>query len=62
MIEYDLIPRLLPLVEERPPGKSWSRDLLKPSRILIDDDDFDKYLIFILYFITCVLFCKFDFI
>jgi hypothetical protein len=34
------------------PGKSWSRDLLKSSRFLIDDDDVDNYLTFILQFIT----------
>ena len=32
-------------------------------RFLIDDDDdVDKYLIFLLQFITCILFCKFDLI
>jgi hypothetical protein len=53
-----LVLRLLPLVEEYP-GRNWSRDLLKSIRFLFDDD-IDKYLIFLLQFITSILFCKFD--
>jgi hypothetical protein len=45
MLGINLVPRLLPLEEERP-CRSWSRDLLKSSMFLIDDDD--KYLVFIL--------------
>ena len=57
--KLNLVPRLLLLRKD--PGRSSSRDLLKSSRFLIDDDDdVDKYLY--LKFITGILFCKFDLI
>ena len=54
-VRYKIMMSLLPpqsqprsFVEERPWQELVTRDLLKSSRLLIDDGDVDKYLIFIL--------------